>query len=582
MSARWQSVAVAALVVLGACGGGSGESRAPEADPSTASAESTAGEERASTGLPPRAATAVIPAPAGVDVIAALADRATLGAALERDLVGALVTASGLAAVLGPDTAAAVDDLLAAEDTAVRAEWATRGIDPAAAEAALRAEPVLPPPGAAHVLRESMAGAGGVLALVTSMIAAFEPVFMKKPDVSGHITDTVTVDATSTRDGLTLTLDERATVDLMLCPDEGGLAEGTVTVEVDLMATGTMKGEPTSLRASGTFSIATEVTANGDAHLANTDNHVTGTIVATADDGDTSTWADVDGLGVPLGFGEDGEVESGKPHGEAVGVEETIDQLIETFAKSGAVMAMMHGKSAETFWSDGGCVMLEVNAVPASEVGESAEVLVTATHKVDLGPVDGTVKATAGSGTVDPESAEVPATFRITVAPGDTFAYADFEQRSCRGVATGQGNVDARGYVVAVGGPNQVSLSGTKCEGPVGTWNLVFGGVVNDGGFEVTFSGFVNFEVAADLSATYVVDMRLDASNLPPALAAQLGISGGGTARFVDDFEPRFDILDGDLAVAASGSGPGVSINGIVQQGPTGASSLPVQRAACG
>jgi hypothetical protein len=578
MSTRWQPVVAAALLTLGACGGGSTPSGPPT---TTTTTNDSATVTESSIVAADEWVSATLPAT--VDARTALSDRAAVGAELERALVLALADASGLSDLLGTDVTTAVDELLAAETESVRAEWLRRGIDPLTAEAALQAGPTMAGPGASRAV-ESAAGTGGVLALVLSMTAAFEPVFMKSPDVSGHITDTVEVDTTSTRAGLTLTLDEHASVDLALCPDEAGLAEGTVTVEVDLAATGTRDGVPIDVRASGTFSISVEATADGNAHLVSADNHVTGTIVATAEGGDTTTWADVDGVGVPLTFDGEGDVSGGRPHGQAVGVAATIDQLAQAFIKSGGVLAVMHGKTAERFWTDGGCVMLEINGVPGSELGDSAEVQVTATHKIDLGPVDGTVTATAVDGTVSPESADVPARFRLTVDPGEEVATTDLEQRSCRGVARGQWSVDARSYRVAVGGENQLTLTGAKCDGPAGLWTLVFGGVVNDAGFEVTFSGTLVFEVAADLSATYSVDLSLDATNLPPELSAQLGISGGGSAVFVDDeLAPRFDILDGDLAVAASGSGPGgVSVDGIVQQGPTGASSLPVKRAACG
>ena len=51
---------------------------------------------------------------------------------------------------------------------------------------------------------------------------------------------------------------------------------------------------------------------------------------------------------------------------------------------------------------------------------------------------------------------------------------------------------------------------------------------------------------------------------------------------FVDDPDaPRIDLLDGELSTIAEGSGTGVSIGGIVIEGPAGHASIPVTPSAC-
>ena len=86
--------------------------------------------------------------------------------------------------------------------------------------------------------------------------------------------------------------------------------------------------------------------------------------------------------------------------------------------------------------------------------------------------------------------------------------------------------------------------------------------VVSDGTLDIT--------VNADLSATYSLDVR-DVAEGMPMLTAGLSFVGGGAAVFVDDPDaPRIDLLDGELSTIAEGSGPGVSIGGIVIEGPAG------------
>jgi len=81
----------------------------------------------------------------------------------------------------------------------------------------------------------------------------------------------------------------------------------------------------------------------------------------------------------------------------------------DAFQLSGAVIALMHGKSGEYWWSGGNCVALEVNEQPDTASGESVDVLVvTAAHLIDRGPVEGTVRATASNGTVNPQEGDVP------------------------------------------------------------------------------------------------------------------------------------------------------------------------------
>lgn len=246
---------------------------------------------------------------------------------------------------------------------------------------------------------------------------------------------------------------------------------------------------------------------------------------------------------------------------------------------------MMYGISAEKWWTGNEhCVKLEREDVEGSATGESEEVVFTATHVLDGAEVEGTVTATPVTGTIEPESADTPATFTITVTTGEADASSNVEFRSFRGVAESNVAIPARGYKVELGDPAGLTLTGAKCDGPVGAWNLVMGGTVTDAGFTVVFAGTLDFVVAEDLSATYQVSLRGTAEGLPAAMSAALDFDGQGTARFVDpeSGDPSFELLDGDLVVTGSGAGPGVSIGGIITTSPAGTGMLPVLRSACG
>ena len=522
-----------------------------------------------------------------MDIQSAIADRAALSAGFERELLMSLLSAADLTDLLGADVPTVVDELLAAEFAAVQVAWLDRGIDPGAAAAALQAPPAVPTgeaaPAEKSARRQSGAGVGGVMALIAGMTSAFEPIFEKQPDpATGRVVDTATITTTNTSEGLAITVDERVSVDLGYCPDAVGTAEGTVNIEVDLMATGISEGEPLSLRASGTFTIMTTVQSDAQAHLARLSHTVTGAIVGTAQDGESRTWADLNGLGGEVGVGPDGEITGGRGHGSATGAPEDIQGFADAFQLSGAVIALMHGKSGEYWWSGGNCVALEVNEQPDTASGESVDVVVTAAHLIDRGPVEGTVRATASNGTVEPQEGDVPATFHLTVEANQPAVLAQFELRSYRGVAKGSTFLDARGYRVEAGEAGGVTATGTKCEGPVGPWTLTIGGAVEDAGVEIAFTGSLTFQVAKDLSATYTIDIGATATNLPPQLVGLLDFSGGGNARFVDDPQsPRFELLDGDLAVAGSVWGPGIPGGGLVAVGPAGTATVPVVRAAC-
>lgn len=65
-------------------------------------------------------------------------------------------------------------------------------------------------------------------------------------------------------------------------------------------------------------------------------------------------------------------------------------------------------------------------------------------------------------------------------------------------MATSQTRIGARSCLVALGQANQMTLNGTKCGGPAGPVAPGDQWEVSDGGFEVTFTGCVDYQVAGD------------------------------------------------------------------------------------
>jgi hypothetical protein len=577
-STRRSAWAVALLVTAAtagsACGGTSSSDGSSPSAP--VSATVATGADVSPTSDAPEVSV-IAEAPTADQLTAQWDDRLALAAEFDRTLVTALADAAGITEQLGDDADAALSALLAASTAAVHDEWRARGIDPAAAEAALSG----PPPPVSRW--QGDAGSAGALALITSMMSAFEPVFAKRPDpATGHITDRVKVQATipASKGPLTITLDQTADVDLNMCPDATGLAEGVVTIDADMMATGTVDGEAISLRASANYSISTTVNSNAEAGLASTDGSLTGTIVSSGSDGDVA-YADSDGVGVNIGYGEDGKPvnDTAEGHGSSSGTAATIDGLNTAFMKVAGIFAILHGQSALSHWSKGRCVRLETEEPLAPLVGEATDIDVSAVHEIDGADVTGSITVTPRLGTFDPLDADVPATIHVVPEEGARYARAEVELRSLRGIGRTDIYVPARGYHVELG--DTVTISGDKCDGFTGLWPLVFAGTVSEQGISIVFDGTLDITVNADQSASYELDLRGTAEGFP-MLTASLTFQGGGAAVFVDDDDgPRIDLLDGELATIAEGSGPGVSINGIVTQGPAGHASIPVTPSAC-
>lgn len=223
--------------------------------------------------------------------------------------------------------------------------------------------------------------------------------------------------------------------------------------------------------------------------------------------------------------------------------------------------------------------MFEALEPLAPLVGETTNIDVRAVHQIDGAHVTGTLTVTPTTGTFDPLEADAPATIRVIPDEGAAKALAEVAFRSLRGIATTDIEVDARGFRVALG--DTVTISGGKCDGYTGLWPLVFAGTVSEEGVSVVFDGTLDITVNADLSATYSLDVRGVAEGLP-MLTAALSFVGGGAAVFVDDSDaPRIDLPDGELSTIAEGSGPGVSISGLLIESPAGHASIPVTPSAC-
>ena len=142
--------------------------------------------------------------------------------------------------------------------------------------------------------------------------------------MTGHITDRATLQASvpASAGPLTITLDQTADVDLNMCPDGSGLAEGVITTVADMMATGT--------------------------------------IVSSGSDGDVAH-ADSNGIGAKVLCGKNGDpITSGiEGHESTSGTASPIDDLSNTFMKATTILAVVHGQSALTYWSSGSSVRLE-------------------------------------------------------------------------------------------------------------------------------------------------------------------------------------------------------------------------------
>jgi hypothetical protein len=426
-------------LVIAACGGSA--PTAPAATPDVAPTSA------ATTGSPgPSSGTQDTELADGdLEALAAgLARPVTLANATEDQLIRSLIDASGIGQELGPETEAALADLIAAEREATRMELLKLGVDPGTLTDALFSAPVGVAWPGVRLASAQVTGDGGpvvaapspsagFLAAVMAMTADLVHIEQVQADSAGHVGTTLSIDVSRAYAELTIVLKVKATVDLERCPDTVGDARGTVDVNIEVVAIRADGWQ--GFAAGGVLSITLKAVASDHADLvevmSRTDGEVAVADVTGGDDGFTAQ-----GLGVRLAV-QGGAVDPVATGGWGSGTYRGMSGGSETILSLGNVLAARHGLAAERHWKSGACIMLEFEPPsPSVKNGtRTLEVTVSGLSMRDGATVSrGRLTVTPSAGTFAPTSGSLPLKIRVTVPDGAASAKAALEFRSVRGV----------------------------------------------------------------------------------------------------------------------------------------------------
>jgi len=111
-----------------------------------------------------------------------------------------------------------------------------------------------------------------------------------------------------------------------------------------------------------------------------------------------------------------------------------------------------------------------------------------------------------------------------------------------------------------------IRVFGVRCDGPEGDWELTLeGAIAGESGVSFTVGGSVTFSVDSSLGGEYDADIGIDASGIPSAVLASLGIDAHGTGDVEvvtnRDGTARIRFLTGPVSGSVTADGPNVSAN---------------------
>ena len=129
---------------------------------------------------------------------------------------------------------------------------------------------------------------------------------------------------------------------------------------------------------------------------------------------------------------------------------------------------------------------------------------------------------------------------------------------------------------------NGFHVSGTKCDGPEGAWHLDVGGATATGGMSIGYSGGIDFTIDESLGGSFVLDIGVAASGLPPSVTAGLSASGSGDVEVrIEGDKATIEFLNVKMKGTAGGSAGGMSLNQVLDPGPSGGDALPMVAMDC-
>ncbi len=457
----------------------------------------------------------------------------------------------------------------------VRPATVERGRQPSLHPAALGQQPPVSMPltgGTAYGVASAMLGFMGSVDLI------------KRPGAvtmdRGRMKGTVKIDVppvsitkwTMTRMSLSLT------IDLLVCPDANGAADGTIELHTDLEVT----GGAVPITGKADLAASVSLAADDEAFLAYLDPELNGDISGAH--GATKESVHLAGIGVTMnGRGKQVSVSNVRGQMQATNIQpHNFQPLQSAIVGLVGIVGALAGYVAEDHWRSGKCI--ELSASPASPhvmaAGSSVSLEVRGKSSVDGADVHGKVEAekSAGEGTVDPSKQPLPDPGPFTVTPATNGSSIDVavSLTSKRGLGVGTWRGTLPGYKVDVN-LSGMAIKGEKCDGVEGDWRLVVGGGGTGAGMSIQLSGTIDVHLGSDGTGTYAVHIAVSGAGLPAGVTAGLGVDGQGKARLDgSSSSPALELLDGVMSGTASGAGGGASLTSGLPKSAAGTTAIPV------
>lgn len=357
------------------------------------------------------------------------------------------------------------------------------------------------------------AGASGV-PLNDDIAIDYTPASDSTPPLQGRIVDgsselRIVKRTSKAVDGGTLSVDMDLRSQLDACPSADGSVVGTLSVDVRIDAV------TASSRAGGRYTMEIGLTASVDdaarlsGYVIDVSGSASDTVTAPSDEGDATTtgWfveggsratiAERSGEGLTVtGLDDVSSTRSSSAADEA-----SVESFLTDQASIAVYLISTVLVDAEEFWRGGACV--DVQLLPAGDPaavqpGDELTVGIEATAATDGQPIEApaTAVATATGGTLEPSDLAQPlaATVRYLVPTDGSNGEVAAEVTSRRGIGRASLPIAVARAFVVDGQLDVFSVSGTKCGGISGAWELTL--TASFEGFP--FSGDLQFQIPTD------------------------------------------------------------------------------------
>jgi hypothetical protein len=334
------------------------------------------------------------------------------------------------------------------------------------------------------------------------------------------------------------------------CPNAQGVAEGHYTI-VD-QADVTTPGQASDGWVAST--VATFRILNGeDAHLIQTEVEVgvaAGAHGTRAGTGEAFDWDASGAYSIVLPARGATEYRDVTDHTSRNATPANTAQLGSLVAMANHYLAEA-AKEAEKFWRSGKCIEMETDDDSRTvKPGEEIEITSEPIGRFDEEPIDAPVKASfSGTKSLEPTDSDVD--------PPATFTFVAGSEEGDRGTIqleqTGRRGIGKKTVVFTVGGndyrvngtmPGMGGLSGTKCDGIGGAWQLTWSGP--------SLTGLTTFTLPDD-GSTAPAESLIDIGEGEGS--AHWDMDGTASVTLPEDGPPilHFDLGQGKVTVSAFG-----------------------------